>query len=664
MIVIRLNGNPAYHEANLREMDAMAAIPGCCDIVWLGSGGHPDISWHEKNAERFIELADYARSKGIIPMVELQGLGHGDSRSPSHTGADVFEKMTGPDGYVADGAYCPWGKNLQAYYTRYVGGYAKCRPAGLYIDDDLRMEFHGRVPFGCYCDDCIRRFNETWGTSFTREEIVRLIATDSLWRERYVEQNRQGMESFMRNVARSVHAVSPETQVGFEYVYLTQCLGSDWESVFRPIYEETGLPPLSRPGCFFYEDHEPRKMLDKILNTSYQNMVAPDYVVDRWPEIENTSHTVMGKSVQGTCVESSLNLAYGCNGLTYSMISSESEPLEERSRMWTAFARHRRYWQQLIDDLPGTGAGGVCIAQDPDAWKTVIPGDKGFDWCEVPHRGARKLVEIGLPLSYEKKFCKVSVLYPGVARTITEKALRVLLAGRVLTDAESVEILRERGFGASLPVEGHPGTARSEFYTDHPANRELAGCKGIVDGFTPGVRPWYLVCGEDCEPLAFASEAARGDAANHEPDEVIPAENRVVTSALVHTAEGGLWGVVGQSLWTVIVNCAHRRQITYLADYLAGGLPAYFETDDQAMLIPRVDAEGFCAACTVLNLTIGESQPYKLALRTRPGTPLVLCRPEYSDELLPVSYDGEGVAHVTLPPLAAWSTATVRPAKK
>ena len=65
-----------------------------------------------------------------------------------------------------------------------------------------------------------------------------------------------------------------------------------------------------------------------------------------------------------------------------------------------------------------------------------------------------------------------------------------------------------------------------------------------------------------------------------------------------------------------------------------------------------------------LNLTIGESQPYRLALRTRPGTPLVLCRPEYSDVPLPAEYDAQGVAHVTLPPLAAWSTATVRPAKK
>ena len=660
MIVMRINGQLSNENNTFREIDRMAEIPGCCDTIWLGGGTYPELSFHEKTAAHFTRIYAYARSKGLIPMVELQGLGHGDSRALNETGAACFERMTGPDGYAADGAYCPWGRNFQAYYAHYVSLYAAGRPAGVFIDDDLRMEFHGRVAFGCYCDDCIRRFNEKWSTSFTREEIVHLIATDPLWRERYVEQNRQGMESFMRNVARSVHAVSPETQVGFEYVYLTQCLGSDWEPVFRAILEETGLPPLSRPGCFFYEDHEPRRMLDKILNTSYQNMTAPTYVSGRWPEIENCCGTVFGKSVQGTCIESTLNLAYGCNGLTYSISSGENEPIDHYARMWKAFAVHRRYWEQLIGDLPGTGVGGICIAQNPDAWKTVIPGDKGFDWCEVPHRGARPLVEIGLPISYEKKFCKVSVLHPDAAKTLPEKAVRELLAGRVLTDGSSVEILRERGFGASLPIEARPGSSFTEFFTDHPVNRELAGAKGIVDAFTPR-KIEYLLCSEGCEPLSYAFEDMSGGLAALEPGEEVPQPEKVVASALVHTAEGGLWGVVGHSLWTVIINGARCRQLTYLADYLAGGLPAYFETDDQAMLIPRVSADGFCAACTVLNLTIGESQPYRLALRTKPGTPLVLCRPEYADTPLAAEYDAQGVAHVTLPPLAAWSTATVRP---
>lgn len=156
---------------------------------------------------------------------------------------------------------------------------------------------------------------------------------------------------------------------------------------------------LSRAGALVYNDSNPRLLLDKALNTSYQNSIAPEYVTVRRPEIENTSHTFMGKTPRGTCIEATLNLAYGCNGLSFSMCQSNSEPMRFYGKMWQAFADHRAYWQGLIDDLKNTGVSGVRLVYPADAYKALIPGE--LQWMNPPKESGRRLIEAGIPISYE-----------------------------------------------------------------------------------------------------------------------------------------------------------------------------------------------------------------------------------------------------------------------
>lgn len=46
---------------------------------------------------------------------------------------------------------------------------------------------HDPVRYGCFCDDCVARFNKKYGMSFSREELVRNINDNTDIRKMYVE---------------------------------------------------------------------------------------------------------------------------------------------------------------------------------------------------------------------------------------------------------------------------------------------------------------------------------------------------------------------------------------------------------------------------------------------------------------------------------------------
>ena len=81
------------------------------------------------------------------------------------------------------------GKNVTEYFKKVMALYAVAEPYRVWVDDDLRARNHKPVEYGCFCDDCLAKFNEKYGYSFTREELVKAInRTDIAVRRKAVQK--------------------------------------------------------------------------------------------------------------------------------------------------------------------------------------------------------------------------------------------------------------------------------------------------------------------------------------------------------------------------------------------------------------------------------------------------------------------------------------------
>ena len=176
MIAIRLN--PFDPDFTDRALEEITRHPGCCDEVWLAMYSYEPVEAHREKARLMGGYIRRLREKGVRPFIEYgTNLGHGNPVGFDFP--DSFELMRAKNGSVATDCVCPAGEQFLAYQCEVMKLYAAQQPDGIYLDDDLRIEFHQNVRLGCFCENCLREFNETNQTDYTLEQISRLIDTDA-----------------------------------------------------------------------------------------------------------------------------------------------------------------------------------------------------------------------------------------------------------------------------------------------------------------------------------------------------------------------------------------------------------------------------------------------------------------------------------------------------
>ena len=637
--------NPPFKD----YIDKMVEIGNCCDEVWIYTYFYDTMENHKRHVEALRPIVKDLKEKGMRVVIEnAQTMGH----SATGIGIEGWERLVGSDGFTATSAYCPVGKNFTAHMTEVMKLYASLEPYAIALDDDFRLDSRWPGYYGCFCDNCIKEFNEKYGTSYTREEVTNAMLTDLDVREKYINHNMDHMVAWAKAMAEAAVSVCKGISICIENCYHGQYLGDNLNPIFKAVYDVTGKPVHIRSGGYFYNDHNPLGVFDKVINNSWPHSILGDFVGIRRPEIENANHLVLGKSIGGTCIESSLNLAYGCNGLNYSIVASGSESLEARAAMLRAFRDHRSYWQGLIDDQvtadgEKTGVAGLRLAYFQDMWKVIVPGDSAeeFMWsnahktCSYKDSG-REMILKGIPITYEDDFCGAYLLHPDIVSRLSDDNLRFLLTQRVLTDGVALQKLAERGFGDQLPTVSNDG-GYGEVYTDHEANGRCAGLCGCMDSYEGPQRQTFTLK-PNCVALAHYGNPDR------------------VSSVLITTETGGTWIADGLGLWNKIANGVKRSRTALVAQYLSGDkVPARLESDDRIALIVRAKKDGTFVSATLQNTTVGDSYPVVVAVKADKDAEFVFSSPKREDVACPSEYkNGEHFVHV--PELTAWQTGTLR----
>ena len=635
--------------------------------VWYSTAyGFPTLDTHKEIAEKISINAKRLRENGIGVSMQLSNsIGHGQYIASHDCSAlqnelSSVRKMVGHDGTVADYCFCFYDEVFRDYIDREVRLYISAvKPEEFFIDDDLRARNHAPVDFGCFCDDCIARFNALHSYNYSREQLVsEFLHGDISVRKNFIEFIRCGIAELTKVICTAVRECSPDTRVGLQNGPNGPYTGYGHDYIFNAIYETTGHKPMYRAGAGSYDDHNPNSLAEKVYCLAYQNSQTPPYVDCYCPEIENLPDTSMGKTMYGTALEATMNLANGSDYLSFAMLGNHPEPDSFYDRGFEIFSDHFPYWKKLSEISKVTRAGGIGFIMNKNHHlRKLSDSDTLHSFNSDPYSLAFPLLRMGLPVSYEEESCGVFLLHPTVAKTMTEKELRRLLRKNIVTDAETAEYMKSIGIDLGFSFKEatrFQSPVMGERFTDHAVNR-IERDRYFASFFSPGAVNYRFITEypDSAEILGIYEMSCPCDSICDRADTPFG-----ISDAVIRTKEGGCWAVMGYALWKSSVPSFARERLFNIFDYISSdALPAKIISPCQAILMPRV-SEGKTVSVSITNCTVEEQTDVEVLIR-RPFAESFRIM-SYKNGSFPLKYEKDGNDYtVTVPKIAPWSVVTI-----
>lgn len=589
-----------------------------CDEVWFKAETPATHcrTWHEEHAALMAQAAEKMRGAGVRPSLQGVSIGHGDGMTVFDVLQDStihWGTMTGPDGSVTASVNCPRQQAfLDCIEEAYVPYAEAFHPHSIYLDDDLRLTHHTPATMGCYCPTCISLFNKEHGYSYTRESLVEILMSckdGGRVRREWIAFGQESLAGVARAVARGVHRVSPETSVGLQHASFHRKLmeGYDWNPIFRAIYEETGIPPVSRPGNGFYDDHSPRGMLKKGMDIARQIRRLDPCVGDISPEIEGYVHKASGKSPHSLAVETMYYLAMGGTSMSYAIVSGSREPVSwYADHYFKALAEVKPFAKEYAAFNKGTLPHGIDPLISTDlacsGALTTTAGNEAFD-----------LAPLGLPFAPDDPGSPLMLLDAECIKGMCDAALDSVLHNRPA-------IIDEKGFG-------------------------LLDRRGLLSGYMPAdFRP--RDAGDYDSPFITPGGRYSDAVARFRYMERGGCRLLVIPSFSINLKQGTDY------------NGAFCMALLHSADWASGRrLAALPEEFAQVSIVPRTDTQGRLRSVALLNCSISAADHYTLRIRTGAGNdrlPRLTWKVQgMRDRRVKAVRDGSDLV-VTVPGLEGW----------
>lgn len=641
--------NPEFIDSLIKEIKAH---PGSCDEVWFATDyGFPPLETHAESAAALKESAQKFRDAGVRVSLQLSNsIGHGQYMCCRDCTGLVspeskVRKMVDADGTEAGYCFC-WNDSVFRDYTFSALRYylRAVQPYCLWVDDDLRATNHDPVSHGCFCDGCIALFNSRYGTDFDREGLVSAIHSDIKIRKKHIEFLRDTLGDFTYNLGLIVHEEVPGCRMGLQGCANGGYTGFGYQFIYDAMKKATGYEPGCRAGGGAYNDYSPKEFINKASFIAYQHYMLPDYVMDRRPEIESLPDVVFGKSIAGTCFETSCYLANGATAMSYAILMNDYEPMSWHGEMLGAFSAHRAYWEKLSEISKNCTASGLTPFFPKTAYLTQ--SEKPFDYSREEIFFAEDLRYCAVPVAITKKEAKVYIINGRVAQTLSESEAEFLLSKSVICDGEAVNILARRGFLKNISANEVNVQILRERFTSHPVNKGM-------EGRTWGGQIWrhndWELTGDELEAVSEYYSDSSGKS-----------ETKGVSCAVFTTSTGAKWAAFGFDLWSRTKSTEKRTQLLNICEYISGDrFSAELLTPIQACVLPYENKNGDCAAVSIINCTVGDSGEMHLAVKS-PAAERFTFMSQNSEEIpLTAVKISDDAYDVTVPSLRGWSVGTV-----
>ncbi len=560
-----------------------------------------------------------------------------------------FQAMVGHDGGVSTGCACPNTPEMRAYVQAKYKLVAAARPDFIWVDDDIRMHHHG-VAWGCFCPTCLDLFAKKAGRKYEREELARAFDEPAQGRLRHlwIEQNIESLESLLGDVAAAIHQVDPQILIG------KMSTGVGWTTYSGQALERwyTALHATkARPGGGFYSDATPMEMYGKAIECGCQRASLPPAVTDVQYELENFPYQRLKKSATAVVNECTLALAYGLNGVAFNMLGTPTT--QEDILPWMqSIPPARPMWEKLVAHTIGLPTAGLW-----PAWSSQLMAKRavrqGESWLgRQPQYDITRPVtlgEIGLPIAADAPGCGV-VLCGRVAEAFSDVELKDMLAGGVLMDSSTLEVLAERGLDhlTGVRLAKRLDNGMMERFTDDELNGRAAGqlrdariefwgdAKGMGDVLEPVAAGVHILT--TMEDYFYRPQGPS----------MTGFENEL----------GGRVVVMGYAPWIFLHSAGKRLQLQNVADWISHGtMPLRVDETVPLVSVVRISADRQRGAVLLLNAGMDEIPEANVQMRfaTRQARLLAIGQDDRVLELQP----GKTGGRITLRNIPPWSSRVI-----
>ena len=385
-----------------------------------------------------------------------------------------FTPLTDIDGNTSDGVFCPSQAELHDYAKTLYGAIARvCNPEFIWIDDDMRFWGHGKTLYGCFCDDCIRRFGNEIGEELTRGRLKELFNSEDkektvAFREKFIEFNKANMNHYIKDITDSFHSVNPDIEAGF---MTCENFGDlDYNAIGEILSDNGKKTAKWRPGGGFYEEDVPCRFISKAHHTGRQCASINQNITDIQAEIENFPYALLRKGASVITLETTAYLACGCTGAAFNILPDVGSDI-----YFNKIQSMRPFYDMTVKLGQKSTCQGIsfpwneknCVASN-NQW----PQSLGWSCID-------SYLTVGLPACYEKISDKtnVCVISGDQVSTFDNETILMLLSKGLYLDLPALSILNELGFGkyTGFTVKDVLHNDCIEYLTDDPINQGFAG---------------------------------------------------------------------------------------------------------------------------------------------------------------------------------------------
>ncbi len=465
--ILRYKIDPEFHPRERLEELVDLCRTGHIEEVMLFlaaeelSAGHLTAVEFEKYGEMACRVRDRLAGEGVALSLNPWTTTYHVSRGRTLRRGQHFRPLVGETGAVSPIVACPLCPEWQEYLCGMFAWLAReVKPVAIWVEDDWRLHNHEADQGwgGCFCEEHLRRFSEKVGRPVERRDLLKAIlapGTPHPWRAEWLELSRETLLQPARRLRDAVREANPAVRLGLmtSNPDVHSAEGRDWPA----LQEAFGTEPafLVRPHVEPYTETPALGTPPAVTRLTLANLEGP---IEVYPELENSPRCgLYSKSAAYSTWECLCAAVYGSHGITINHFDMMGNGVALDPSFGPAMGKAKPRLNALARlGIDGRKAEGVRVLFSPGMAQVRHSNDSSSlrGLCENSLVWAKTLSILGIAHSYSREIVPEQVYAAGgqSLRAYSDIEVEKLLAGAVILDALSVEILLDRGWGPHIGI--------------------------------------------------------------------------------------------------------------------------------------------------------------------------------------------------------------------